>query len=106
MQKKKDFENNLKAEVQSNAELNEKYGSLWTDIENGMIEMEKLTSEQSALSYDSFDSPDYFSIASQLIPIAIEYELSKSDTSFIYTDEDLKESIDLLIPDDFDSDKE
>jgi hypothetical protein len=105
LQKKKDFENNLKAEVQSNAELNEKYGSLWTDIENGMIEMEKLTSEQSALSYDSFDSPDYFSIASQLIPIAIEYELSKSDTSFIYTDEDLKESIDLLIPDEFDSEK-
>ncbi len=105
LQKKKDFENNLKAEVQSNAELNEKYGSLWTDIENGMIEMEKLRIEQSALSYDSFDSPDYFSIASQLIPIAIEYELSKSDTSFIYTDEDLKESIDLLIPDEFDSEK-
>ena len=105
MQKKKDFENNLQVEVQSNAELNEKYGSLWTDIENGMNEMEKLTSEQSALSYDSFDSPDYFSIASQLIPIAIEYELSKSDTSLIYTDEDLKESIDLLIPDDFDYDK-
>jgi len=104
MAKKKDFENILKEKVQSDSELNAKYGSLWTDIENGIIEMMELTSEQSALSYDSFDSPDYFSIASQLVPIAIEYELSMSDTSIIYTDEDLKESIELLIPDDFDYD--
>jgi hypothetical protein len=104
MAKKKDFENILKEKVQAVSDLNAKYGNLWTDIGNGIIEMMELTSEQSALSYDSYDSPDYFSIASQLIPIAIEYELSKSDTSIIYTDEDLFDSIDLLVPDDFDYD--
>ncbi len=105
MQKKKVFENDLKEKVQSNAELNEKYGSLWADIENDIIELKELTTEQSALSYDSFDSPEYLLIASQLIPIANEYELSKTDTSITYTDEDLKESINLLIPDEFDYDK-
>jgi len=103
MQKKKVFENNLKEEVQADAELNEKYGTLWTDIENDIAEMNELTSEQSALSYDTEDSPQYFVIASQLISIASEYELSKSDTSVIYTDDELKESIDLLVPDDFNS---
>jgi hypothetical protein len=104
MQKKKVFENDLKEKVQSDAQLNEKYGSLWTNIENDLIEMKKLTKKQSALSYDSFNSPDYFLIASQLIPIANEYELSRTDTSITYTDEDLKESINLLLPDDFDTD--
>ncbi|MCW8804737.1 MAG: S46 family peptidase [Ignavibacteriaceae bacterium] len=105
MAKKIDFENNLKEKVQSNAELNEKYGGLWTDIEDALSEMEELTNEQAALSYDSFNSPDYFLIASQLIPISNEYELSKTDTSIKYLDEDLRESIDLLIPDEFDYDK-
>ena len=70
MQKKKDFENKLKEKVQSNDELNKKYGSLWTDVENAMSEMRELSNQQSALSYNNFDSPEYFSIASQLIQIA------------------------------------
>jgi hypothetical protein len=105
MAKKINFENILKEKVQSNAEWNEKYGGLWTDIEDALSETEELTNEQAALSYDSFDSPDYFLIASQLIPIANEYDLSKTYTSVKYTDEDLKESVDLLLPDDVDYDK-
>ena len=105
MQRKRDFENGLREKVQSNNELNKKYGTIWTEIENVMNQMKKLSNEQVAMSNDSFDSPDYFLIASQLIPIANEFELLKTDTSIIYTDKDLKESIDLLIPDDFDYDR-
>ncbi len=104
MTKKLDFENKLKEKVQTDQDLNEKYGGLWTDIEDALSETEELTTKQSALSYDSYDSPDYFLIASQLIPIANEYYLSKTDTSVKYTDENLKESVDLLVPDDFDYD--
>jgi hypothetical protein len=104
MTKKLDFENKLKEKVQSDPELNEKYGNIWTDIEYVISETVELTNTQSILSYDSYDSPDYFTIASQLIPIANEYEQSKSDTSIHYSVDDLKESIDLLMPDDFNSD--
>ncbi|MCW8805152.1 MAG: S46 family peptidase, partial [Ignavibacteriaceae bacterium] len=105
MTKKLDFENKLKEKVQSNPELTEKYGSIWDDIDNVIVETIELTNEQAALSYDSYDSPDYFTIVSQLVPIANEYEQSKLDTSIHYSEEDLKESIDLLIPDDFDSEE-
>jgi len=105
MTKKLDFENKLKDKVQSDPELNEKYGSIWSDIDDVISETVELSNIESVLSYDSYDSPDYFTIASQLIPIANEYEHSKTDTSIHYSVEDLKESIDLLIPVDFNSDE-
>jgi hypothetical protein len=105
MQKKKDFENNLKEKVHSNTELNKKYGSLWTDVENAMSEMRELSDRQSALSYNNFDSPEYFSIASQLIQIAEDLEFAKSDSSYVYTEGELDATIDALMPEDFDFDK-
>ncbi|NWG27834.1 MAG: S46 family peptidase [Ignavibacteriaceae bacterium] len=105
MQKKRIFENNLKEKVQSNDELNKKYGNIWTEIEKAMSEMKELSNQQSALSYDSFDSPEYFSIATQLIQIAEDLKLSESDSSYAYTDDELTETIDALIPEDFDFDK-
>jgi len=105
MQKKRVFENNLKEKVQSDAILNNKYGSLWTEIENAIGEMKKLMNEQSALSYSNFDSPEYFAIATQLIQVAENLKLSESDSSYAYTDDELNETIDALMPEDFDFDK-
>jgi len=105
MQKKRDFEKTLKEKVQSNDELNKKYGSLWSEMENALSEMIELSNEQSALSYDSFDSPEYFSIATQLIQIAEDLKLSDSDSSYAYTDDELNETINALMPEDFDFDK-
>ncbi|MDZ7625040.1 MAG: S46 family peptidase [Ignavibacteriaceae bacterium] len=105
MQKKRVFENDLKEKVQSDAILNNKYVSLWTEIENAIGEMKKLMNEQSALSYNNFDSPEYFMIASQLIQIAEDLKLSEADSSYAYTDDELNESIDTLMPKDFDFDK-
>ena len=105
MQKKRAFENGLKEKVQSNDELNKKYGTIWTEIEKAMSEMKELSNQQSALSYNSFDSPEYFSIATQLIQIADDLKLSESDSSYAYTDDELNETIDALMPEDFDFDK-
>ena len=105
MQKKRVFENDLKEKVQSDAILNNKYGSLWTEIENAMSEMKELSNQQSALSYNDFDSPEYFSIATQLIQIAEDLKLSETDSSYAYTDDELNETIDALMPEDFDFDK-
>jgi hypothetical protein len=92
----------LKEKVQSNPELNEKYGSIWSDIDDVISGTLQIQDEFSVLSYDSYDSPEYFTIASQLIPIANEYSYSINDTNSGYTEGDLKESVDLLIPDEFD----
>ena len=61
--------------------------------------------KQSALSYNDFDSPEYFLIASQLIQIAEDLKLSETDSSYAYTDDELNETIDSLMPEDFDFDK-
>ncbi len=105
MQKKRVFEKDLKEKVQSDAVLNNKYGSLWTEIENAIGEMKELMNEKFALSYYNSDSPEYLSIASQLIQIAEDLKLSESDSSYAYTDDELNESIDALLPDDFDFDR-
>jgi len=105
MQKKRDFENSLKEKVQASDELNKKYGNIWTEIENTMSEMKELSDEQTALSYNNFDSPEYFSSASQLIQIAEDLKLSETDSSYSYTDDELNETIDALMPEDFDFDK-
>lgn len=105
MQKKKVFEDDLREKVQLNDELNKKYGTIWTDIENVMNEMKELVRKQAALSYNDFDSPEYFMIASQLIQIAEDLKLSESDSSYAYTDDELKETIDAFMPEDFDFDK-
>lgn len=102
MQKKKDFENILKEKVQTDAKLNEKYGTLWTDIENVINEMKKLTAEQSALSFDNYDSPEYFSIADQLVGLAEELKLAETDSTYAYTEYEIDELISTLLPDDFD----
>jgi hypothetical protein len=105
MQKKRVFENDLKEKVKSNSLLNEIYGSVWSDIENSLNEMKILMKKKSALSYYSSDSPEYFAIASELIGLADELKLGESDSSYAYTDDELNESIDALLPEDFDFDK-
>jgi hypothetical protein len=105
MQKKRIFENNLKEKVKSDAILNNEYSSLWTEIENTIDEMKELSREQSALSYNDFDSPEYFMNASQLIQIAEDLKLAQSDSSYAYIEDELNETIDALIPEDFDFDK-
>lgn len=105
MQKKKAFENELRSKVQSDEKLNKKYGTIWTDIENVIGEMRSLSAKQSALSYDNYDSPEYFMIASQLIGLAEEMKLAETDSTYSYTEDELDEFINSLLPEDFDFEK-
>jgi hypothetical protein len=102
MQKKKDFENTFKEKIQSDPELNEKYGDLWSKIENLMADLRNFSNERSALSYSSIDAPEYFFIADQLIEIAEELKLPESDRSDIYTGDELDSTIESLLSEDFD----
>jgi hypothetical protein len=64
-----------------------------------------LTKKNSALSYNSSDSPEYFLIASQLIQIADDLKLAETDSSYAYTNDELTETINALMPENFDFDK-
>ncbi len=106
MARKKDFENNFKNNVLSNAELNEKYGNAWKEIENGRVEAAKYGNKSFAYSISSYYSPKYLFIAEDLIELAEQLNLPEDERSEIYMEESLEETINNIFPDDFDSDLE
>jgi hypothetical protein len=102
MQRKKDFENNFKSAIQSDNKLNELYGDLWNKIEKSRHELKKYSNERFAYSMNRFTTPSYFFIADELVSIAQELALPESERSELYVGEELENSINALMPDDFD----
>jgi hypothetical protein len=105
MQKKRDFENTLRQKVTSSDQLNKKYGSLWLDIENSINEMRELIRKQNLLSYYLPNSSEYFFIAGRLMGIAEELRLAETDSSYAYTEDETNQTINSLMPEDFDFEK-
>jgi len=103
MQKKRDFEKNFKSKVKSNPELNEKYGELWSNVQNIMNDLRGLIKEQNAISYNSPDDPDYFFIAQELILIAEELKLPEAERLDEYKGNELNDLLETLNPDNFDA---
>jgi len=102
MQRKKDFENNFKAAVQSDKELNDKYGDLWRKIEEIRNELRKISNEKFALRMSRFTTPRYFFIAEELVNIAEELKKPESERDDLYVGEELELSIESMMPEDFD----
>jgi len=102
MQRKKDFEDNFKSAVQSNEELNEKYGELWGKIEKIRNELRKISNKRFALRMNRFTTPDYFFIAEEFVNIAEELKKSESERDEMYVGEELELSIESMMPEDFD----
>jgi len=102
MQRKRDFEQKFKSEVQSDDKLNKLYGNLWDDIEAIQKELKNLTNEKIAYSTNQFDSPQYFNIADELIEIANELKLPENKRNEFYLGDELDYTIQNLIPEDFD----
>ena len=102
MQRKRDFENNFKSAVQSNEELNIKYGDLWENIEEIRSELRKITNKRFALRMNRFTTPRYFFIAEELVNIAEELKKPESERDELYVGDELELSIESMIPEDFD----
>ncbi len=103
MARKKDFENNFKNAVQSNTELNEKYGNAWKEIEATRTEAAMIGKKSFAYNLSSFYSPDYFFIAEDLVELAEQLKLQEDERIEIYKEESLEKTINNIFPDDFDS---
>lgn len=102
MQRKRDFENKLKSAVQSDEELNEKYGDLWEKIGKIRSELKKISNKRFALRMSRFTTPRYFFIAEELINIAEELKKPEDERDDLYVGEELDRSIEAMIPEDFD----
>ncbi len=104
MQRKRDFEYNLKSAVQSDEELNEKYGDLWVKIEEIRSELRKISNKRFALRMNRFTTPSYFFIAEELVNIAEELKKPENERDQLYVGEELELSIESMMPEDFDYD--
>lgn len=102
MARKKDFENTLKAAVQSNPKLNEKYGSVWDNITSTRHEMRKIADEYYALLRIPQMSSEYFNIAYRLVNLAKELQLPEAERSDAYKNDNLDGTIDKIYPSSFD----
>lgn len=103
MKRKIDFENTFKSAVKSNPKLNEKYGNLWDKIAEIRNDLKKITNKNFALSKNRLLTPQYFNIASELIKIAKELNKPEDERDDLYKGEELENSLNALIPENFDS---
>jgi len=103
MARKKNFENEFRNAVQSNPELNIKYGKIWEEIEKTRKEAAKNAREMFAYSTSSFYSPKYFFIASDLLELAEQLNLPEDERDELYNEENLDDTIENIFPADFDS---
>ncbi len=106
MQKKKDFENKFKNAVQSDKQLNQKYGSLWDQIDSIEAQMRKISNKLYVMTLNSKRTSEYFYIASDVISLARELKKPEDKRDQFYIGNELDSTIQNLFPADFDEDYE
>lgn len=105
MQKKIDFENTFKKAVHSNPDLNAKYGDIWSKIAKTRQEAREIAQERYGLSTSPFSSPEYFSMASEMIDLAKELKKPEDQRSDLYKGAELDSTIAHIFPAKFDAEK-
>lgn len=98
MARKMDFENKFKKAVQSNPELNDKYGNIWDEIEKSQEELSKYAQKSFVYSLRSRYTPLYFFIAGDLIKLAEQLKLPDDEREESYKKDNLEETIDNIYP--------
>jgi len=105
MQKKIDFENTFKKAVHSDPDLNAKYGDIWNKIAKTRAEARAIASENYGLSTSPFSSPQYFTMASDMIDLAKELKKPEDQRSDLYKGAELDSTIAHIFPANFDTEK-
>lgn len=75
--RKKDFENQFRNAVTTNADLNKKYGNIWNELAQSRTEARKTAKKIFAYSVSGFYSPQYLQIASRLIGLVEDFSSGK-----------------------------
>lgn len=100
MAKKRAFEQEFKEAVLSDKELKEKYGDIWSQIEQINVERREIGPKAAAYSLNQF-SPYYFQIAEKLIEYARQMQLPEEERKSKYKGEKLEKTKKNLYPPQF-----
>ncbi|MFI5237785.1 MAG: S46 family peptidase, partial [Ignavibacteriales bacterium] len=104
--RKKDFEKKFKEAVQSDVELNKKYGNIWHQISDNRNEASKIAKEIFALTVSSIYSPKYLIIAKDMIKLAEQLKLPEEQRAEAYKSNKLDSLIENIFPKNFDKEVE
>ncbi|MFH1194344.1 MAG: S46 family peptidase [bacterium] len=99
--RKADFENNLKAAVEADSDLKEKYGMVWDEIRKIRKELTPIERKIAGYTFGRL-SPKYFEIANELVKIAEQKKLDEATREENYKGAKLDFLIESLFPTKFD----
>ena len=102
MARKKDFEKNFKNAVQSDPELNKKYGQIWKEIEDSRKQVAKYANELFAYNINPYWSPSYLIFANNLVGYARNFKISEMRQDSSFTKEDYLLAAKSIWPENFD----
>jgi len=100
--RKRDFENNIRAEVESDIELREKYGHIWDAIKDLRNELKPIESKISAFKQSKYFGAVYFSIANNILKYAEQIKLPVNDRLPKFQNVDMDSLKNSLFPDNLD----
>ncbi len=98
MARKKDFEDELKKQINADPELQEKFGHIWSSMNELKSEQRKYGKRLAAYNYSSSSMPVYFSLADELIKLAKQKGMPESARMEEYKNEDLDSTIADIYP--------
>jgi hypothetical protein len=93
MKRKKETEEFIRSKVNKNAGLVEKYGHLWSAIENVLYEYKEIIKVEMALRKMKKGVPVYFQMAEEVIELADQLRLPEEERSPDYKSENIEETI-------------
>lgn len=98
MKKKVDFQEDLKSEVMSNPELNNKYGHVWDAINTTINELKNYSIQNSVVRFNRILNPEYYKLAEAAVKIARQKAKSNNEREERFKDENLNKTIEDLYP--------
>ncbi len=104
--RKKDFENNFKKAIQSDPELNKKYGKIWDEIEASRSQVSQYANELFAYNINPYWSPSYLIFANNLVGYAKNFKISEMRQDSSFTKEDYHLAAKSIWPEHFDEELE
>ena len=100
--RKRDFENKMRAQVEADPELNEKYGHIWDAIRDLREELRPIESKLAVYKLSKFYGSVYFSIANDIYELATQMKLPENERKFKYQNVKFDSLKNTIYPEDID----
>lgn len=103
IERKRDFENKIRAKVDADPELKENYGHIWESIASLRDELKPLETKLSVYRPSRRMGAKYFSIAEKIVDFAEQYELPEVQRKPQYISANLDSLKETIYPEEFDT---